>query len=328
MILRGSASGPMADLSILTATPAQPPVRPASWPRRIAGRVGVVLSAVLHIAVLGLVLFARPAPHQAPPPDAMAVDLVPEPKMPDLPEPKLDLPKFDFQEQQAAQAAAEQARQQKAAEQQQAKSESPASEPPARQQKAPQPPASAQQAQPPRPSQPSPQSAAAQQTAQSDAKPAAAAPGTTDGETPGAAAARIAAMMHLGELDMESLGASPAASAAKLSSGEVAAFKAHLRRCWRPPAGVPSDAGVRAVIRLALTRDGRLAAKPTPLSVDGASHAFPLVKSALDALATCQPYTELPADKYREWKLLDLTVTPQGIGAASAMANFSNGKPQ
>jgi hypothetical protein len=31
----------------------------------------------------------------------------------------------------------------------------------------------------------------------------------------------------------------------------------------------------------------------------------------MDALQACQPYTMLPADKYKEWKVLDLPFTPQ-----------------
>jgi hypothetical protein len=36
-----------------------------------------------------------------------------------------------------------------------------------------------------------------------------------------------------------------------------------------------------------------------------------LMRAASDALAACQPYTVLPADKYNEWKVLDLGFTPR-----------------
>jgi hypothetical protein len=36
-----------------------------------------------------------------------------------------------------------------------------------------------------------------------------------------------------------------------------------------------------------------------------------LMQRAMDALQACQPYTMLPADKYKEWKVLDLSFTPQ-----------------
>jgi hypothetical protein len=35
------------------------------------------------------------------------------------------------------------------------------------------------------------------------------------------------------------------------------------------------------------------------------------MQSAISALQACQPYSMLPADKYGEWKSLDLSFTPQ-----------------
>jgi hypothetical protein len=42
-----------------------------------------------------------------------------------------------------------------------------------------------------------------------------------------------------------------------------------------------------------------------------------LMQSAIGALAACQPYAMLPADRYGEWKVLDLSFTPQDFGGAS-----------
>jgi hypothetical protein len=35
------------------------------------------------------------------------------------------------------------------------------------------------------------------------------------------------------------------------------------------------------------------------------------MQAAKQALEACQPYAMLPADKYDEWKVLDLDFTPQ-----------------
>ncbi len=35
--------------------------------------------------------------------------------------------------------------------------------------------------------------------------------------------------------------------------------------------------------------------------------------TAIAALQSCQPFTELPADKYNKWKTLDLVVTPLAL---------------
>jgi hypothetical protein len=36
-----------------------------------------------------------------------------------------------------------------------------------------------------------------------------------------------------------------------------------------------------------------------------------LMQGAISALQACQPYAMLPADEYGEWKVLDLSFTPQ-----------------
>jgi hypothetical protein len=37
------------------------------------------------------------------------------------------------------------------------------------------------------------------------------------------------------------------------------------------------------------------------------------MQSAMAALTACQPYSMLPRDKYDEWKVLDLSFTPQNL---------------
>jgi hypothetical protein len=38
-----------------------------------------------------------------------------------------------------------------------------------------------------------------------------------------------------------------------------------------------------------------------------------LRNSAAAALRRCQPYKMLPPDRYEEWKMLDITFTPQNF---------------
>jgi hypothetical protein len=44
--------------------------------------------------------------------------------------------------------------------------------------------------------------------------------------------------------------------------------------------------------------------------------ALLLMQEAISALQACQPYAMLPVDRYGEWKVLDLTFTPQDFGAS------------
>jgi hypothetical protein len=41
------------------------------------------------------------------------------------------------------------------------------------------------------------------------------------------------------------------------------------------------------------------------------------MQSAVSALQACQPYAMLPADRYGEWKVLDLSFTPQDFAGSS-----------
>ena len=48
------------------------------------------------------------------------------------------------------------------------------------------------------------------------------------------------------------------------------------------------------------------------------------MKSAINALRACQPYTMLPADRYGEWKALDLIFTPfEMLAGGLAVAIFA-----
>jgi hypothetical protein len=37
------------------------------------------------------------------------------------------------------------------------------------------------------------------------------------------------------------------------------------------------------------------------------------MQTAVNALQRCQPFAELPPDKYKKWKTLELVVTPMAL---------------
>jgi hypothetical protein len=63
-------------------------------------------------------------------------------------------------------------------------------------------------------------------------------------------------------------------------------------------------------LRVLMRPDGRLAADPLVGGGSANPKALDLLRSAIDALKACQPYAMLPADRYGEWKVLDLDFTP------------------
>jgi type IV secretory pathway VirB10-like protein len=132
-----------------------------------------------------------------------------------------------------------------------------------------------------------------------------------------ATAARLAWMLNLPTETETSLAAPPSENKTNLAREEIAEFKAQVSKCWVTPAGVPSTPGFDVLIRIALNPDGRLGAKPELIRAPASLAGPPLVESAKRALQQCQPYGALPADKYRDWKILDLTFTAQGPSGLS-----------
>jgi hypothetical protein len=107
----------------------------------------------------------------------------------------------------------------------------------------------------------------------------------------------------------------PAIDKASVATGDIAAFHDRLKTCSRLPAGVNATDNVRAVLRIFLKPDGTLAAPPQPIRIEGVSRGGgDLYLSIVAALRKCQPYNMLPPDKYDEWKVFDLTFTPQSFG--------------
>ncbi|MBV9532179.1 MAG: hypothetical protein JO283_14215 [Bradyrhizobium sp.] len=102
-----------------------------------------------------------------------------------------------------------------------------------------------------------------------------------------------------------------ASSAADIPSSLVAAFRRHLKTCFRLPASVAPTDGVIVKLRVVMTPQARLAAEPILIEGTASMKGVELKKSAVQALAACQPYDMLPAERYGEWKVLDLSFTPQ-----------------
>ena len=64
-----------------------------------------------------------------------------------------------------------------------------------------------------------------------------------------------------------------------------------------------------------MTPEGKLAAEPILIEASASPKGPLLMQSAIQALQACQPYAMLPADRYGEWKVLDLSFTPQDFAA-------------
>lgn len=103
-----------------------------------------------------------------------------------------------------------------------------------------------------------------------------------------------------------------ASTPADVASSLIAEFRRHLRTCSKLPASIARSDEIVIQLRVFMTLGGRLAAEPDPIGVKHPTETgVALQQSAIAALHACQPYTMLPKERYGEWKVIDLTFTPQ-----------------
>ena len=307
-------------------------------------RAAIAASVLGHLALAAGVYFADARPMEAPD-ESVSVDLVtpqelaevqkkadeakPEPEPEKLPEPAKpefrlpDLttrPTLEEQKTPADTAAKPQASPQKsepqsAARQQQAapsppqqqsqpQSQQPPSPPPQQQAQAP---SSPPPSSPPPAAQPPRQQQAALQSPALQSPPPAAeqAPPQTDPDI---------TVKYGVILGLPGFGGAPASEQADVAKTDIAAFHRHLKTCLKLPADVARNDDAMVKLRAMLSPDGRLVAEPTVIEVRRPAKAALLLQAAKHALEACQPYSMLPADKYNEWKVLDLPFTPQDFG--------------
>jgi hypothetical protein len=263
---------------------------------RLLIRSGTAVSIITHLAVLTVGLgYAGVRPFETVPVEAIAVDLVSPAEVKEAtkeapPEkPPWEIPDLSAKDQPAAAPA-------------------PAAPPPSQQQLQHQPPAA-----------PSP-------NPKSTARPAAAQPQPTPAPQPAPPPPPTAASWRPPEPDLSvkyqvNLGLptqgpgndfdAPAMSTAKVETSDIAKFRDHLKTCSILPAGIAPTDKVRIVLRAAFIPDGNLRTAPVLIEASASAKGPLLMQAAIKALQQCQPYAVLPADKYDEWKVLDLSFTPQ-----------------
>jgi hypothetical protein len=109
----------------------------------------------------------------------------------------------------------------------------------------------------------------------------------------------------------------PASKAADVAPSLVTEFRRRLKTCAKLPASVAPSDKISIKLRVLMTLEGKLAVEPILIEASASAKGPALMQSAIEALRACQPYAMLPADRYGEWKVLDLSFTPQDFGGAS-----------
>lgn len=88
------------------------------------------------------------------------------------------------------------------------------------------------------------------------------------------------------------------------------AFRERVSSCAPLPPGIERGDKISVSVRILLNRDGTLAKSPQLLEGNLSAKQRLLFDNFASGLEKCQPYTMLPADKYKEWKTLDVMVYP------------------
>jgi hypothetical protein len=100
-----------------------------------------------------------------------------------------------------------------------------------------------------------------------------------------------------------------------LAPSLVDTLRRHLKTCSKLPAALSPSDNVAVKLRVQMTPDGRLAAEPALIEGTASIKGVQLMQGAVAALTACQPYAMLPADRYGEWKVLDLSFTPHDFSS-------------
>jgi hypothetical protein len=103
----------------------------------------------------------------------------------------------------------------------------------------------------------------------------------------------------------------PASKKADIASSLITEFRRHLKACSKLPGSIAPSDQLKVTLRVPMTLEGKLAAEPILIEASASAKGLLLMQSAIAALQACQPYAMLPADRYGEWKVLDLSFTPQ-----------------
>jgi hypothetical protein len=131
-------------------------------------------------------------------------------------------------------------------------------------------------------------------------------------QNPAELAARLAWMFDAPANLPSSLAAPPSETKSRLPADLVTKLKAQVRKCFVPLADPPDAADFTTDIRIALKRDGTLAGDPEMVFAPGSTNGHVMMERARQAVRQCQPYGFLPADKYADWRVIEMVFAFDG----------------
>ena len=108
---------------------------------------------------------------------------------------------------------------------------------------------------------------------------------------------------------MASLGMAQFGRKTTLPKALLAELTAQAKRCWTIPGGWSDPRQVSVTLRFQLAPDGTIDGDPAVVEFPATPIGAAAAKAALTAVKQCGPY-RLPADKYDQWKDIQLSLAP------------------
>ena len=106
-----------------------------------------------------------------------------------------------------------------------------------------------------------------------------------------------------------SLGA-PNANDARITQSEMDYLRQRIAECWSPPVGAINADALIVKVRMQLDRGGNLVGVPFIVESAPGIAGQAAGDSALRAVRRCQPYDQLPQDKFDIWQTVEVRFDP------------------
>ena len=94
-----------------------------------------------------------------------------------------------------------------------------------------------------------------------------------------------------------------------MSQSEIDALKKRLGECWNLPAGAADGGRVKFTLRVLFKPDATVSTPPQ-LTAFTTSTGPAMIESAKRAILTCQPFTMLRPEHYKDWQDIELVFDP------------------
>jgi hypothetical protein len=107
------------------------------------------------------------------------------------------------------------------------------------------------------------------------------------------------------------LGVATGSADAKMTQSEIDALRAQIEECWVIPTGWTHPREVSVTVRFGLNVNGTVNGSPEVVEFPASQYGQVAADNAIRAVLQCGPYS-LPAEKYKQWSVVQLRFTPPG----------------